>query len=99
MDAKNIARIINETAYVRMGGTQEELRCAKYLQDQCRKLGFDAKLEPFTVDMATIEEATLEVDGISIPCKGYFNAGCAEIEAPLYYLRDNSKYALSQCKG
>ena len=99
MDAKNIARIINETAYVRMGGTQEELRCAKYLQDQCRKLGFDAKLEPFTVDMATIEEATLEVDGISIPCKGYFNAGCAEIEVPLYYLRDNSKYALSQCKG
>ena len=66
MDAKNIARIINETAYVRMGGTSEELRCAKYLQAECKKLGFDAKLEPFTVDMATIEEASLEVDGISV---------------------------------
>ena len=99
MDAKNIARIIDETAYVRMGGSSEELRCAKYLQAELSKLGFDAKLEPFTVDMATLEEATLEVDGISIPCKGYLNAGNAEVEAPFYYLRDNSKYALSQCKG
>ena len=35
MDVKNIDTIIQETAYVRMGGTQEELRCAQYLQSKC----------------------------------------------------------------
>ncbi len=99
MDAKNIARIIDETAFVRTGGSSEELRCAKYLQAECAKLGFEATLEPFTVDMATIQEATLEVDGLTIPCKGYFCAGTAQVEAPLYYLPESSAYGLSLCKG
>ena len=99
MDIKAIDAIINETAYVRMGGTQEELRCALYLQEKCRELGFEATLEPFTVDMATIKKATLTVDGKGIPCKGYFCAGSGTVEAPLYYLRDNNPYSIQQCRG
>ncbi|MBO5868979.1 MAG: M28 family peptidase, partial [Oscillospiraceae bacterium] len=34
-----------------------------------------------------------------IPCKGYLNAGNAEVEAPIYYLRGNDKHSLAQCKG
>jgi len=99
MDIQAIERIINETAYVRTGGTMEELKCAQYLQQQCRALGYEAALEPFTVPMATMRKATLTVDGKEIPCKGYFCAGSGTVEAPIYYLRDNNPYSLQQCKG
>ena len=99
MNAKEIMKIFEDTAYVRMGGSDAELRCAKYLADCCAKLGHKVEIEEFTVDMATIQEAVFEADGISIPCKGYFNAGSGEVEAPFYYLRSTDAYALSQCKG
>ena len=98
MDMQTITKIIEETAYVRTGGTLEELKCAQYLQAQCKALGYEATLEAFTVPMATMRKATLTVDGREIPCKGYFCAGSGTVEAPLYYLRDNSPYSLQQCK-
>ena len=99
MDMQTITKIIEETAYVRTGGTLEELKCAQYLQAQCKALGYEATLEAFTVPMATMRKATLTVDGREIPCKGYFCAGSGTVEAPLYYLRDNNPYSLQQCKG
>ena len=99
MNAKEIMKIFEDTAYVRMGGTDAELRAAKYLVDCCAKLGLTAVIEDFPVDMANLQEAVLEVDGISVPCKGYFNAGSHEVEAPFYYLRSNEPYALKQCKA
>lgn len=99
MDAKQIMQIFADTAYVRMGGSEEELRCAQYLKDCCEKLGLEATLEPFEVDMATILDAQLWVDGKQISCKGYLNAGSSEVEAPFYYLRSTDSYSLSQCKG
>ncbi len=99
MNAKQIMKIFEDTAYVRMGGTTEELRAAEYLRAQCAEMGLDATIEPFDVDMATIHEATFLADGLTIPCKGYFNAGSSEVEAPFYYLRGNDKLSLSGCKG
>jgi len=99
MDIQTIETIIKETAYIRTGGSPEERKCAEYLKEQCAKLGFAAKLEPFTVDMATMKKAVLTVDGNQIPCKGYLCAGSGTVEAPLYYLRDTNPYSLQQCKG
>ena len=99
MDANTIDTILQETAYTRTGGSPEELRCALYLQAQCKNLGFEATLEPFTVAMATMKTAKLIVDGREIPCKGYLCAGSGTVEAPIYYLRDSDSYSLSQCKG
>ena len=99
MNAKEIMKIFEDTAYVRMGGSDSELRCAKYLAEYCDKLGLKAKIEEFDVPMATIHEASFEADGVSITCKGYLNAGSADVEAPFYYLRSTDAYALSQCKG
>ena len=99
MKAKDMMRTFRETAYVRMGGSQEELRAAQYLQEKCKEYGLEAKLESFAVPMATMEEACLVVDGKEIPCKGYLCAGNAEIEAPFYYLRSTDPYSLAQCKG
>ena len=99
MQAMDIMKIFEDTAYVRMGGSPEELKAAKYLQEKCAQLGLEAKLEAFDVDMAEIEEAKLIVDGKEITCKGYFCAGSGEVEAPFYYLRSTDAYSLSLCKG
>lgn len=99
MELSTISRILEETAYVRTGGSPAEQTCAQYIQAECRKFGCNAELESFPVSMSTIHTAVLTVDGKIIPCKGYLCAGNANIEAPLYYLTDNSPYALSQCQG
>ena len=99
MNANQIMKIFEETAYVRMGGSPEELKAAEYLKEQCAKLGLEAQIVPFQVDMATIHTAKLYADGVEVPCKGYFCAGSAELEAPFYYLRSNDAYSLSQCRG
>ncbi len=98
MDIHHIMKIFDDTAYVRMGGSPEELRAAEYLMAQCADLGLEAHLETFPVQMATIQEAALYIDGQHIPCKGYLNSGCAELEAPLFYLRSTDPYSLSLCK-
>ena len=92
-------KIFSETAYVRMGGSEQELQCARYLADKCAAFGQNAEIVPFEVDMAELQKAVLTVDGVEIPCKGYLNAGSGEVEAPLYYLRNTDAYSLSQCKG
>lgn len=99
MNISEIAKIFKDTAYVRMGGSPEETKTAQYLADYCKQFGLTAEAETFEVDMADIQQASLVVDGKEIPCKGYLNAGCADVEAPLYYLRGSDAYSLSQCKG
>ena len=99
MDPKKIMNIFSDTAYVRMGGSAEELKTAEYLRQQVQNLGLDAQIVPFDVPMATIGKATFQADGIEVTCKGYLCAGNADIEAPFYYLRGSDKYSLSQCKG
>ena len=99
MDAKQIMQIFEDTAYVRMGGSEAELKCANYLVGKCAEMGLAATIESFPVQMATLHDAQLICDGISIPCKGYLNAGSAEIEAPFYYLTNTDPYSLSLCRG
>lgn len=99
MDSEQIMQIFQDTAYVRTGGSSEERRCAEYIVERCAALGLQANIEPFPVQMATIQDAQLLVDGVSIPCKGYLNAGSGEVEAPFYYLPNTDPYSLSQCRG
>ena len=99
MDAGQIMKIFEDTAYVRMGGSMEELRAAEYLKGKCAQLGLKAEIVPFDVDMATLQEAKFLADGVEVACKGYLNAGNANLEAPFYYLRSTDKYSLSQCRG
>ena len=98
MDAKQIMQIFADTAYVRTGGSPEELRTAEYLRDKAAELGLSARLVPFEVPMARIEQATFLADGVEVPCKGYLCAGSHDVEAPFYYLRTNDPYSLSQCR-
>ena len=99
MNAKQIMKIFEDTAYVRMGGSAEELKTAQYLAGLMEEMGLKADIVPFEVPMATLQEAVLTVDGETVTCKGYLNAGSHEVEAPFYYLRSTDPYSLSQCKG
>ena len=94
-----IQKIFTDTAYIRTGGSPEELKAAEYIRDICRGFGAEAVLEEFDVQMATMQTDTLTVDGVAVPCKGYLNAGSHEVEAPLYYLTGKDKYALEGCRG
>lgn len=99
MKIEKVNQIFADTAYIRMGGTKEELRCAEYLKTQCEEYGCTPYMETFEVDRADMKQAVLIVDGEEVVCKGYFGAGTAEVEASFYYLRGTDPFALSQCKG
>lgn len=99
MNLQHINRILQETAYIRTGGSTQELSCAEYLKAECERLGFSARLEAFDVPMAKISHAKLVANGTEIPCKGYLCAGNADIEAPLYYMPEFDAYSLTQCRG
>ncbi|MBR4054657.1 MAG: Zn-dependent exopeptidase M28 [Clostridia bacterium] len=99
MTNAQLRKIFDDTAYVRTGGSAQELRTAEYLQQVCKDMGLEAHLEAFPVELAKVEEAVLTIDGKDIPCKGYLLAGSGEVEAPLYYLTESDRYSLSGCKG
>ncbi len=99
MTLEQMNQIFKDTAYVRMGGSDEELRCAKYLQSKVAEIGLEAQIEDFEVDMADMQEAHLVIDGEEIACKGYLCAGSSEVEAPLYYMPVTDAYSLQECKG
>ena len=99
MDIQKINQIFADTAYIRMGGSAEELKCAEYLAGLCSEFGGKAEIQPFPVQMAKIRDAHLYADGVEITCKGYLIAGNAEIEAPFYYLANTDAWSLSQCRG
>ena len=99
MNPNEIMKVFEDTAYVRMGGSMEELRAAEYIRDWCASKGLKAEIQSFDVDMATLYEAEFLADGVSVTCKGYLNAGSGEVEAPFYYLRSTDKQSLARCRG
>ena len=68
MKKELMKKIFDDTAYVRTGGSDAEKRTAEYLRQTASDLGLEAYLEPFEVELATVEEAVLTVDGREIPC-------------------------------
>ena len=99
MNAKELMKILEDNTYIRTSGTEQELRCARYIQEKAAEFGGEAYLQTFEVPMARIQKAELEVDGVRYPCTGYLCAGNWEVEAPLYYLRKDDELSLSHCRG
>ena len=94
--------VLKNMAYTRTGGSKQELKCAKYLQAELKKIGLNSHLEEFPVQAAKISKCSLEVTKPykkKIECLGYFNSGSKTIEKEFYYLRNkNSKVELVNCK-
>ena len=99
MKVNEVDRILSDTAYVRVSGTPDEVRCAEYLHDICAQMGLDAKIEKFSLTMFNEDKAELFADGKRINCKSYFGCGCGTVKAELYYLVDDEPYSLEKCKN
>ena len=97
MNKRELMRIFKDNAYVRMGGTGEELKCAEYIAGLCSKYG-ETTIEPFPVEMGELTRSSMCAEGVNIRCKGYMLCGSGTVSAPLYYLTGTDKYSLSLCK-
>lgn len=99
----NEMKFLKDLEYVRVGGSKEELKAAKYIQAELKKLNLNSRIEEFPVQSAKITKCTLEVTKPykkKINCLGYFNSGNANLKKPLYYFRDRkSKVELEEVKG
>ncbi len=98
MDANEIMKIFADTAYVRTGGSDEELRCAQYLAERCAGMGLTAAIEPFPVEMAAVRKERLTVDGREVPGLGYLCSGSGTVDAPLVYLPNTDACAREACR-
>ncbi|MBR4033539.1 MAG: hypothetical protein IKJ04_01905, partial [Clostridia bacterium] len=94
MDKNLIGKILADTAYVRMGGREEEKKTAEYLVGVCNSFTNGAYIEEFPVALGDIKRAKLYADGKEIECKAYMCCGSGIAEGELYYLRATDKYSL-----
>ena len=61
MDKMRAWKLLEDISFVRLGGSEEELKAANILKDFCEAAGVPAVIEDFDVDVVTIKMATLEV--------------------------------------
>lgn len=99
MNIREINKILKETAYVRTGGSPEELRCAQYIASRCSDLGLCATLEAFDVHLYTDKRSSLKIDGREVECKAFFGSPNGTVEAGLYYLEGKDKISIKKCRG
>ena len=61
MDKMRAWKLLEDISFVRLGGSEEELKAANILKDFCEAAGVPAVIEDFEVDVVKINKATLEV--------------------------------------
>ena len=98
MNSKDVKQILKDTAYPHTAASPEEMKCLLYLQERCRRIGLETRVEGFSLERSDIHFASLTVDGKEYPCKAYIGCGSGKVEAPLYYLRDTDDLSLSRCR-
>ena len=54
-DENRAFALLDKIGFTRMGGTPEELKAAEILKAECESFGVPAVIEPFEIEMATIE--------------------------------------------
>ena len=63
MNVRDVKQILKDTAYPHTAATPEEMKCLRYLQERCSKVGLDTRVEEFTLERSAIKSASLTVDG------------------------------------
>lgn len=99
----NAYETLKNFAYVRTGGSPEELKAAEYLKSKFEEIGLKAKLESFKVQASEIESCSLIITKPykkEIKCLPYTGSGVTDgLTKDLYFIRNlNSDYELSQVK-
>jgi len=98
METKEIKQILKETSYVRLGGSENEKKCAQYLADRCADYGLKPVIDPFPITMYDIECERLTVNGKSIRCTGYRGSASKTVSGTLCFLESISAATVRKCK-
>ncbi|MBP5407694.1 MAG: Zn-dependent exopeptidase M28 [Bacilli bacterium] len=88
--------------FERTGGSEEELKAAKLIQAEVKKLGGSAKIEKFDVDSSVIEVARLIVNGKDIECGGCGYSGSTEdygVTGEFLFLGSKDELEMTNLKG
>ena len=103
-DENRAFALLDKIGFTRMGGTPEELKAAEILKAECESFGLDAVIEPFEIEMATVEAEfeILEPFQKKYTVRGY---QCSEntpedgLVADFLYVQDGDPVDLVNAKG
>lgn len=102
-DAKRAFAFLDKMGFVRVAGSEEELRAAQMLQEECTSIGVDAVIEEFKILGGEVEVAELEVIAPyqqKYTCTGYKRCLDADnLEAELVYIENGADASLVDVKG
>jgi len=102
---KNAYSLMEKLDYIRVAGTEGELKAAKTICEELKAMGLEPRLEPFEIDDFDIHKAELEITGPGarkFTVTGYGMAGSTPengLRAPFMYAENGSDIALSQARG
>ena len=105
MKEYNSFDLITDLYFVRVGGTEEELRAAKIIEEKVRSYGdYNVEIENFPVDGCNIKNASLTIDGgkTYIDCVGVGMSGSTPIgglTAPLEFVQSKEDALIKDIKG
>lgn len=94
MKKYNSFKLIEKISFERLGGSKEELKAAKIIQEELKKTNLDSTLETFLVDHYEVKEVSLKVlepYEKTIKATGYGLSGNTPkegIKAPLVYIEN-----------
>ncbi|MBQ2668374.1 MAG: Zn-dependent exopeptidase M28 [Clostridia bacterium] len=103
-DAERAFALLDKIGFTRMGGTPEELKAAEILKAECESFGLSAAIEPFDLEMATIEAEfeILEPFQKKYTVRGYQcceNTPAEGLVADFLYVQDGDPVDLVNAKG
>ena len=103
-DENRAFELLNKIGFTRMGGTPEELKAAEMLKAECESFGVPAVIEPFDIQMATIEAEfeILEPYQKKYTVRGYQcceNTPAEGLVADFVYVQDGEPADLVNAKG
>lgn len=91
--------------FVRICGTEEELRAANLIMEEVRSIGFQPELESFLENRCVPVEAKLSVTqpvSCEFPVRGYFYCDPLEVideEFDFYYMEDTDPVSVKNARG
>ena len=102
---KSAYALMEKLDYIRLAGTDSEVKAANIICDELKAIGLLPKLEPFEIDAYDIHTAALEITKPyvkSFPVTGYGLSGSTKDEglrAQFMYAENGCDIALSQARG
>ena len=97
-------KTLSELSFIRVAGTEDELKAAKYIQEECAKANVQAEIEEFEIEMPEIQKAyfaVLEPEYKEYPVIGIGKSGCTSedgIEAGFAYIENGADVHLGTVK-